>query len=192
MGIPASHIQDVVTAYLVRHPEEHELLRPLLDRIDAGQDLTRRTEFGGHVTASGVVVNDANEVLLIHHRASGRRIQPGGHCEPCDSTLPGAARREIAEETGVTELEPCCGGAPVQIDVHPISARPDKGEPAHTHFDIRYLFRTRGTVEVTLQADEVAGADWCGPSELGSPVLRARVLAALGRPQPDRPAAAAR
>jgi 8-oxo-dGTP pyrophosphatase MutT (NUDIX family) len=144
------------------------------------------------VTTSGVVVDDADEVLLIHHRASGRRIQPGGHCEPSDSTLPDAVRREIAEETGVTELEPCCGGAPIQIDVHPISARPAKGEPAHTHFDVRYLFRTRGTAEVTLQADEVAGAEWCGPSELGDPVLRARVLAALGRPQPDRPAAAAR
>lgn len=96
MGIPASHIQDVVTAYLCRHPEERELLQPLLDRIDAGHDLTRRTEFAGHVTTSGVVVNDADEVLLIHHRASGRRIQPG-HCEPSDSTLSDAVRREIAE-----------------------------------------------------------------------------------------------
>ncbi|MFI6277900.1 NUDIX hydrolase [Streptomyces sp. NPDC050988] len=141
------------------------------------------------MTTSGVVVNDADEVLLVHHRASGLRIQPGGHCEPSDSTLSDAVRREIAEETGVTELEPCCGGAPIQIDVHTIEARPAKGEPPHMHFDIRYLFRTPGTAEVTLQAEEVAGAEWCGPSQLGDPVLRARVLAALGRPQPDRPAA---
>lgn len=56
-------------------------------------------------------------------------------------------------------------------------ARPDKGEPAHTHVDIRYLLRTWGTPEVTLQAEEAAGAEWCGPSQLGDPVLRARVLA---------------
>lgn len=188
MGIAASHIQDVVTAYLRQHPEEQELLRPLLDRIDAGHDLTRRTDFDGHVTTSGVVVNEADEVLLVHHRASGRRLQPGGHCEPSDRTLLDAVRREIAEETGVTELEPCCGGAPIQIDVHRIEPRPAKGEPAHAHFDVRYLFRTRGTAEVTLQAEEVAGAEWCGPSQLGDPVLRSRVLTTLGRPQPDRPA----
>ncbi|MFF7176758.1 NUDIX hydrolase [Streptomyces pseudovenezuelae] len=187
MGIAASHVQDVVTAYLCRHPEEREFLRQLLDRLDAGHDLTQRTEFEGHVTISGVVVKDGDEVLLIHHRASGRRIQPGGHCEPSDRALLDAVQREIAEETGVSDLEPCCGGAPIQIDVQPIDAQPAKGEPAHTHFDVRYLFRTRGRTEVTLQAEEVAEAEWCGLSQLGDPVLRARVLAALGRPQPDRP-----
>ncbi|MFF4205618.1 NUDIX domain-containing protein [Streptomyces sp. NPDC001668] len=188
MGIPAAHIHDVVTGYLRRYPDEQALLQPLLDRVAAGHDVTRRTDYAGHVTTSGVVVDEADEVLLIHHRASGRRIQPGGHCEPSDRTVLDAVRREIGEETGVTALEPYSGGEPIHIDVHTIEARPDKGEPAHTHFDIRYLFRTRGTAEVTLQAEEVAGAQWCGPSQLGDPVLRARVLTALGRPQPDRPA----
>ncbi|MEU0108294.1 NUDIX domain-containing protein [Streptomyces sp. NPDC006251] len=188
MGIPASHIHQVVTAYLRRHPGEQALLQPLLDRIAVGHDVTRRTDYEGHVTTSGVVVNDADEVLLVHHRASGRRIQPGGHGEPHDRTLPDAVRREIAEETGVTDLEPCCGGEPIHIDVHEIEARPAKGEPAHRHFDVRYLFRTRGTPEVTLQAEEVAGAEWCAPSQIGDPVLRARVLTWLGRPPEDRPA----
>lgn len=186
MGIPAPHILDVVTAYLRRYPDEQERLQPLLDRLAAGHDVTRRSDFAGHVTTSGVVVNDADEVLLIHHRASGRHIQPGGHCEPSDRTVLDAVRREIGEETGVSVLEPYCDGEPVQIDVHPIDARPYKGEPAHTHFDIRYLFRTRGITEVTLQAEEVAGAQWCGPSQLGDPVLRARVFTLLGRSQPDR------
>lgn len=75
----------------------------------------------------------------------------------------------------------------VQIDVQPIDARPDKGEPAHMHFDVRYVFRTQGTPKVTLQPDEVAGAEWCGPSQLGDPVLRTRVLSVLEDPQGGRP-----
>lgn len=188
MSIPAPHLHDVVTAYLRRYPNEQELLQPLLDRLSDGRDVTDRTDFDGHVTISGVVVNDGDEVLLIHHKASGRRIQPGGHGEAADLTLPDAVRRKIAEETGVTALEPLCGGEPVQIDVHPIEARPDRGEPAHHHIDVRYVFRTRGTPTVTLQLEEVAGAEWCGPSHLGDPVLRARVLDVLGRPREDRPA----
>ncbi|MDF3303175.1 NUDIX hydrolase [Streptomyces tropicalis] len=187
MAISGPHIHDTVIAYLQRRPAELEVLQPLLDRLAGGVDVTDRSDFAGHVTTSGVVVNDADEVLLIHHKASGRRIQPGGHCELSDRTLIAAVRREIAEETGITALEPLCGGEPVQIDVHSIGARPDRGEPAHHHIDVRYVFRTRGTPTLTLQLEEVAGAEWCGPSQLGDPVLRARVLDVLGRPRENRP-----
>lgn len=92
--------------YLGRHPEGQPLLQPLLDRIAAGHDVTDRGQFDGHITTSGVVINDADDVLLILHLASGRWIRPGGHPEVTDATLDETVRREIAEETGVTALEP--------------------------------------------------------------------------------------
>ncbi|MFF1678416.1 NUDIX hydrolase [Streptomyces sp. NPDC058256] len=187
MPLPAPHLRDVVTAYLRRHPEEQPLLKPLLDRIAAGHDVTDRGQFDGHITTSGVVINDADDVLLILHLASGRWIQPGGHPEVTDATLGEAVLREIAEETGVTALEPFGDDIPVHIDVHTIAARPGKNEPAHIHYDVRYLFRARGPVHLQLQAEEVGGAQWRPPSALGDPVLRARVLASLGRPREDRP-----
>jgi hypothetical protein len=79
MTIPAPHIQDLVTGYLRGHPDEQSLLQPLLDRLAAGASVTDRREFDGHVTTSAVVINDADDVLLIHHLASGRWIQPGVH-----------------------------------------------------------------------------------------------------------------
>ncbi|MFE4539009.1 transposase family protein [Streptomyces scopuliridis] len=42
--------------------------------------------------------------------------------------------------------------------------------------------------KVTLQAEDASGAEWCSPSQLGDPALRARVLSVLGRPREDRPA----
>ncbi|WP_329580590.1 NUDIX hydrolase [Streptomyces sp. NBC_01361] len=188
MTIPAPYLHDVVTAYLRRHPEEQPLLQPLLDRLAAGHNVTDRRQFDGHVTTSGVVINDADEVLLICHLASGGRwFQPGGHTEESDDTLDEAVRREIAEETGVTGLKPYSDGTPVHIDVHRIEARPDRDEPAHLHYDVRYLFRARGPVSLELQAEEVGAAQWRPPSALGDPVLRARVLEILGQPREDRP-----
>ncbi|MFI9548026.1 NUDIX hydrolase [Streptomyces sp. NPDC052016] len=188
MTVPAPHLQDLVTGYLRGHPDEQPLLPPLLDRLAAGDNVTDRQQFDGHVTTSGIVINDADDVLLIHHLASGRWIQPGGHLESSDRTLGEAVRREIAEETGVTGLETFGDGTPVHIDVHMIEARPDKGEPAHVHYDACYLFRARGPLSLTLQAEEVGAARWRPASELGDPVLRARVLSSLGRPREDRPA----
>ncbi|MFM9700381.1 NUDIX domain-containing protein [Streptomyces europaeiscabiei] len=108
----SAHVQDVVTTYLRRHAEEQPLLQPLLDRIAAGQNVTDRNQFEGHITTSGIVINDAGDVLLVHHLASGHWIQPGGHVEDTDTTLGQAVRREIAEETGVTGLEPFADDAP--------------------------------------------------------------------------------
>lgn len=92
----------------------------------------------GHLTASAFVVSpDDAALLLIHHAKLERWLQPGGHVEPGDSSLLHAARREVLEETGVSELRLLQG--PFDVDVHEIPAR--GRAPAHRHFDVRYAFR---------------------------------------------------
>lgn len=59
-----------------------------------------------HLTASAVVLDrDLKHVLLVHHAKSRRWQFPGGHCERTDPTLEAAARREVAEETGLDDLD---------------------------------------------------------------------------------------
>lgn len=79
--------------------------------------------------------------LLTLHKTIGRWLQLGGHCEPGDTTLAGAALRESAEESGLTDLT--IAPAPLQLSRHQILA----GGCAGTfHLDVQFLVTaTAGT-----------------------------------------------
>jgi 8-oxo-dGTP pyrophosphatase MutT (NUDIX family) len=175
MPIPAQHISDTVAAYLAVYPDDAGSLAPLTAALTSGDDLTSRKQFGGHATASAVLLGQDGRVLLVHHRALDRWLAPGGHLEPSDNDLTAAAARELAEETGVGagDIEPV-GSTPLHIDVHPIPANDAKQEPEHQHFDFRMLFRATRESELTLQQEEVLGAAWRPVGEIAHPVLRAR------------------
>jgi len=133
---------------------EHEAADPLeedhrermLELLAGPNDPFARDHFvPGHFTASAFVLDPAGEqLLLILHSKLNLWLQPGGHVDPTDPDLLSGARREAAEETGITALDPVGGIGPIlDLDVHPIPANPRKGEPAHEHFDVRFLFRAR-------------------------------------------------
>lgn len=107
----------------------------------AGDPFSRDHFLPGHFTASAFVLSpDERELLLILHAKLGLWLQPGGHVDPDDPDVLEAARREVAEETGLTALSPVPGfPALVDVDVHEIPAR--KGDPTHRHFDVRVLWR---------------------------------------------------
>ena len=53
-----------------------------------------------HFTATGIVLNDAHQVLMIRHKKLGVWLPPGGHVE--ENELPDeAVLREVLEETGI-------------------------------------------------------------------------------------------
>ncbi len=117
---------------------ERESLEKIVRFVESSEDPFSRSTAQGHVTGSAVVARpDGSAFLLVRHRKLGRWLQPGGHADPGDRTVLETAMREAREETGCGDLAPACGGRPIDVDVHSIPARP--GEPAHLHFDVRYL-----------------------------------------------------
>ncbi|MGI9643527.1 MAG: NUDIX hydrolase [Acidimicrobiia bacterium] len=122
-----------------------------------------RTEFDpGHFTASGFVASpDGESLLMIHHARLQRWLQPGGHIEPMDTAVEDAARREVTEETGISDLVRV-GTSILRIDAHPIPARHD--EPPHTHIDLGVGF-VSGTFAIG-PIDEVLDAAWVPFAEL--------------------------
>jgi 8-oxo-dGTP pyrophosphatase MutT (NUDIX family) len=89
-----------------------------------------------HLTASTLVLSaDGDRVLLTLHAKAGRWFQFGGHCEPGDATLAGAAEREAIEESGITGLR--VDPAPVQLSEHAVPFCDPRGG-VH-HLDVRFL-----------------------------------------------------
>lgn len=87
----------------------------------------------GHLTASALVLDPGGErVLLTLHAKVRRWMQTGGHCEPTDASLAGAALREATEETGVAGL--VLDPVPVALDRHPAPCR-----PGADHLDVQFL-----------------------------------------------------
>lgn len=158
-------LTSTIAAYFSTFPEETARLEKLALQTKVDQNLFNRSNFAGHVTASALVFNsDMSAVLLILHKGLNRWLQPGGHVEN-DATLLDAALREVREETGLVHVQPHVwheqnGGIPFDIDTHDIPARPEKGEPHHVHHDCLFLAIAGGDIAITLQAEEVSGAQW--------------------------------
>lgn len=95
------HIRATVEGYLTRHPSERDALAALFVALTGGDDPTSRKTFPTHVTCSAIVIDSNDRVLHIQHNATGKALAPGGHNEPGDTDLPGAALRELGQEAGI-------------------------------------------------------------------------------------------
>ncbi len=98
----------------------------------------------GHFTGSALVVSpDLSQVLLTLHAKLGMWLQLGGHADG-DMNLLSVAAREVYEEAGLNTAKPLAF-LPNQpdfylfdVDCHLVPAIGK--EPAHHHFDARFLF----------------------------------------------------
>ena len=155
--------------------DEAELARKrTLDLLSAGPVALTRAHRPGHVTASALVVDADGRVLLCLHGRLGKWMQLGGHCEPTDRTLAGAALREAREESGITGLE--LDPDPIDIDVHDVRCGAAEGTAAtpSTHFDVRFLIRcAAGAREVV--SEESAQLGWFRPDALPTPLASGTV-----------------
>ncbi|HZM28879.1 MAG TPA: NUDIX domain-containing protein [Acidimicrobiales bacterium] len=126
-------------------------IRALLDRD--GTDPWSR-DLPMHVTASALVLHPpTGRVLLRWHERMGSWLQVGGHADPGEDDPVAIALREATEETGLDDLARFPDREAdrlVHVVVVPVPA--GKGEPAHEHADLRYLFTTEHPDEVVPES----------------------------------------
>jgi 8-oxo-dGTP pyrophosphatase MutT (NUDIX family) len=147
----------------LRHPDTAETARLFADFIRRRTDCFSRACAEGHITASAWVLNPpATHVLLTHHRRLGQWFQLGGHLEPDDASVLDAALREAREESGLTSIR-ALSMEIFDLDRHLIPARP--GEPAHFHYDVRYLLQAKQHRAPTASSESKA-VEWVALPEV--------------------------
>ncbi|MDQ0932510.1 NUDIX hydrolase [Streptomyces turgidiscabies] len=142
---------------LEKYDDQHDLRQVYLDHLDARPDGMWKACEDGHITASALVIDPERErVLLTLHKKLKMWLQMGGHCEPSDSTLAGAALREATEESGIPSLR-LLQGTPVRLDRH--------HTPCAWHLDVQYAaVAPKGAVEAI--SDESLDLRWFAYAEV--------------------------
>ncbi len=114
---------------------EQQMLADITAFVRAHEQFHSRALLVGHLTGSAWIVDETfSHALLLHHSKLNKWLQPGGHIED-DADLLSASLREAREETGA-DVRPHFPSI-FDVDIHEIPARPN--EPAHFHYDIRFL-----------------------------------------------------
>lgn len=114
----------------------------------------------GHITGSCLLLNPkGDKTLLTLHRKLKRWLQLGGHAEG-ETDLLAVALREAVEESGISAIHPIEPEL-FDVDIHLIPARPHLGEPAHFHYDVRFLMRAEHEDFVCSdESDALAWLSW--------------------------------
>jgi 8-oxo-dGTP pyrophosphatase MutT (NUDIX family) len=170
-----------LTAWPAPDAGQEQLRSRYVDHLRQHADGTSRACVPAHVTAGALVLSaDHTSALLTLHAKARRWFQLGGHCEPGDATLAGAALREAAEESGVEGL--VLDPTPLHLDAHVVGFCGQ--HPEVTHLDVRYLAVAPAGAEPAVSEESLDVAWWpVGGLPTDDPGMRVLVDAALARAQ---------
>jgi len=158
-------------------PAQATLRDRYVEHLRAHPDGLARECRPDHLTASTLVMSaDGSAVLLTLHAKARAWFQFGGHCEPGDTTLAGAAVREAVEESGLTGL--VLDPVPVQLSEHAVPFCGPDGT-VH-HLDVRFVAVAPDGAEHAV-SDESLDVRWWPAGALPDPQTDMVELVALAR-----------
>jgi|GEM_PF-201172 len=170
----------MLTAHRPADDAEADSLARIRAFVDAATEPFDRRTLPGHLTGSAFIVDSGGRLLLVHHRRLGLWLQLGGHAED-EADAAAVALREAIEESGLDDLafhpavcDPAGRPRLLDVDVHPIP--PAGAEPAHLHFDLRFLLTTARPAAVAHVEAESHALAWVDLDE-----ARRRCDAGIGR-----------
>ena len=158
-------------------PEQDDLRAEYVAHLRTHPDGLHRSCHPDHITASTLVLDaSAGSVLLTLHAKARQWFQLGGHTEPGDTALAGAALREATEESGIQGLR--VDAEPVHLDAHEVPFC--GGRPGTRHLDVRFVALAPPGARHAI-SDESADLRWWPVDALPSDEPSLRELVDLGR-----------
>ena len=147
-------LQEALARYVQRHPDEQATVIRFTALLNDHPTCFERDCWPGHITGSAWLVDTSGtQLLLTHHRKLNVWLQLGGHSDGETDTA-AVAKREALEESGLPVS--LISDEIFDIDVHEIPARKD--DPAHEHFDIRYMLQAQhNDFVVSAESIDLAG-----------------------------------
>ena len=123
-------------------------------------DCFSNDNYRGHFTGSAWVVSPNKEqILMNHHKNLGKWLQLGGHADG-EKDLLSVAVREAKEESGIQNFM-VLSTEIFDVDIHEIPER--KNQPAHRHYDVRFLLEADPLRTKIVISDESYDVAWVSP-----------------------------
>ncbi len=164
---------NILDEYLKYYPNELNLQQKLKEflLLSPSESITDWNNFDGHIVVGGFVYAlKEQKFLLLHHKDLNMYLYPGGHIDKDDKTTLDTAKREIYEETGLTDLKQILVTdnplIPFDIDTHFIEYNHRLNLPEHYHYDFRYLFTINKITDVKIDESESSTYKWVEVEEL--------------------------
>lgn len=152
--------------------EEEAHMKPIiLEFLRQNENAFHRENALVHMTASAWIVNkERTKVLMGYHNIYNSWGWLGGHADG-DENLLRVIRKEVAEESGLTNIRLLQDGI-YGINILTVFPHYKRGKyvNAHLHFDVEYVFEADEAEAVRIKPDENSGVGWVPIEEINQRV----------------------
>ena len=150
---------------------EAEAREVMLREIELQGERLLDRENEAHFTSSAFIVNPARtKTLMVHHNLRNTWSWAGGHADGMHDTEANA-RKEMLEETGVSEVRLLGGIA--SLEVFHVPAHVKRGRPveAHRHLSVAYIYEVDESAELKVCPDENSSVEWLDVNLIAEPLF---------------------
>ena len=160
---------DEISKYVPQTEKEKKDKEVILEFMKNNDNCLVRDNNIAHFTTSAWIVNKKKDkVLMIFHNIYNSWAWVGGHADG-DSDLLHVVKKEIEEETGITNLKQLYDGI-YGINIVTVESHKKRGKQvnAHLHFDLEFLFEADENDKLTIKEDENSNVGWIPVEEVNN------------------------